>query len=247
MNIIKRIITAVTFLTIMPLPNNGVIQPKEFGKSMAYFPLVGLLIGALLIGAQMVLIKIFSPLTTTVLLIAFWSCLTGFLHLEGFVDAIDGFSASSNKERILDVMKDHHCGAKGVVAIVFLIIVKIVLLSDIPAYLLTPALVLTPAVSRWVMLAASLCPHASNETGLGKTFVENSGSTEVVIASIILMIAGLSLLRIQFIVLMIPVLILVLLFLSYVIRKINGVTGDILGAMNELTEAACLGTFVLLR
>jgi cobalamin synthase len=46
---------------------------------------------------------------------------------------------------------------------------------------------------------------------------------------------------------MIPVLILVLLFLSYVIRKINGVTGDILGAMNELTEAACLGTFVLLR
>lgn len=247
MNVIKRIITAVTFLTIIPLPNNGVVQPKEFGKSMAYFPLVGMLIGALLVGAQMLLIIIFSPLTTTVLLIAFWSCLTGFLHLEGFVDAVDGFSASSNKERILEVMRDHHCGAKGVVAIVFLIIVKIVLLKDVPASLLMPALVITPASSRWVMVAASLCPHARNEKSLGKSFVENVGSTEVVIASIILMIAGLSLLQIQFVVLMIPIFILALLFLFYVTRKINGVTGDILGAMNELTEVVCLGSFVLLR
>lgn len=247
MNIIKRIVTAITFLTIIPLPNNGIIQPKEFGKAVAYFPLVGMLIGTLLIGAYLVFIKIFSPLTTAALLITFWSCLTGFLHLEGFVNAVDGFSASANKEKILEVMIDHHCGAKGVVAIVFLIIVKIVLLKDVPDSLLMPALVITPAASRWTMVAASLCPHARNETGLGKSFVENAGSTEVVIASIILMIAGLSLLRIPFIVLIMPVLILVLLILFYVMRRINGVTGDVLGAMNELTEVVCLGTFVFLR
>lgn len=247
MKIIKRIIIAVTFLTIIPLPNNGVIQPKEFGKSMAYFPLVGMLIGALLIGVRLIFIKIFFPLTTAVLLIAFWACLTGFLHLEGFIDAVDGFSASSNKGKILEVMKDHHCGAKGVVAIVFLIIVKIVLFNDIADSLLTPALIITPAVSRWVMVTASLCPHARNEAGLGKSFVENSGSKEFVIASIILMIAGFSFMRIQFIVLMMPVLILTFLSLFYVMRKINGVTGDILGAMNELTEVMCLGTFVFLR
>jgi Cobalamin-5-phosphate synthase len=148
----------------------------------------------------------------------------------------------------LAIMKDHHCGAKGVIALVLLIIVKVALLNDIPGSVRFPSLILTPAIGRWVMVcAASLYPYARNTQGFGKAFVENSGTREVVIASSILIAAGLSLLRINFIVLMIPVLIFTVSSFVYVKRKINGVTGDVLGAMNELAEAISLAAFLLLR
>lgn len=248
MTIIKRFLIAVRFLTILPLPDKGHVELKDLGRSMAYFPLVGIFIGLVLVCTNLILIKFISPLLTAVLLVLLWAYFTGALHLEGFVDAADGFSASPDKEKILDVMKDHHCGAKGVIALVFLIILKVVLLSDIPGSMRLYPLILVPAIGRWVMVcAASLCPYARETQGLGKAFVENVGTGEAVIASVILMAAGISLLWIKFIVLMIPVLIFAVLSFVYVKKKLNGITGDVLGAMNELAEVLSLGSFLLLR
>jgi adenosylcobinamide-GDP ribazoletransferase len=248
MTVIKNILIAIRFLTILPLPDKGATTPKELGRSMAYFPLVGMFIGLVLVCAYAMLIRFFSPFLTAVLVAGIWAYFTGTLHLEGFVDAADGFSASSDKEKILDVMKDPHCGAKGAIALVFLIMLKIALLSDIPAPIRISSLVLSPAIGRWVMVCvASLCPYARKTEGFGKAFVENSGIREVIIAGIILIAAGIILLRIKFFVLMIPVLIFTIFSFVYVNKKINGVTGDVLGAMNELAEVISLGAFLLLR
>ena len=245
MTVIKSIFIAIRFLTILPLPDKKVATPKELGRSMAYFPLVGLLIGLVLVCAQGILIELFSPLLTATLLVILWAYVTGALHLEGFVDAVDGFSASRDKEKILAVMKDHHCGAKGVIGLVFLIMVKIALLNDIPGSVRFASLVLTPAIGRWAMVcAAALLPYARKTQGFGKAFVENAGRREVVIASSILIAAGACMLRIQFVVLMILVLIFTVFSFVYVKSKLNGVTGDVLGAMNELTEVISLGAFL---
>ena len=246
MIVIRRIFIAIRFLTILPLPDKKVIMLEELGRSMAYFPLVGTSIGLVLAYANELLAKVFSPLTTTVLLVILWAYITGMLHLEGFVDAVDGFSASRDKEKILEVMKDHHCGAKGVIALVLLLMAKVVLLNDIPGTVRFFPLVLTPAMGRWVVVcAASLCPYARKTQGLGKAFVENVGTRELVIASIILTAAGISVLHLKFLVLMIPVLLFAYFSCAYVKRKINGVTGDVLGAMNELAEVVALGSFIL--
>lgn len=248
MSVIRRIFIAINFLTVLPLPDKEAITPKELGKSMAYFPLAGIFIGLFLVCTYLVLVKFFSPLLTALLLTGFWACFTGFLHLEGFVDAADGFSLSPDKEKILEVMKDHHCGAKGVIALAFLIILKIALVNDIPAHVRIASLILTPTISRWVMvLAASLCPYARQGAGFGRAFVENSGMKEVVISSCILITAGIGFLQVKFVILMIPVLVFTFLFLFYVNKKISGITGDVLGAMNELAEVVALGTFILLR
>lgn len=248
MSVIKSILVAIRFLTILPLPDKGNTGPIELGRSMAYFPLVGISIGVILAGIYMVLAKLFSPVLVAVFLVILWTYFSGALHLEGFVDTVDGFSASKEKGKILEIMKDHHCGAKGVIALVFLIIVKIALFSEIPDSARIPALMLTPAIGRWVMVClASLCPYARKTEGFGKAFVENSGIREVIIAGIILMAAGIILLRINFLVLMVPVLIFTIFSFVYINKKINGVTGDVLGAMNELSEAVSLGAFLLLR
>jgi len=248
MTVIKNIFIAIRFLTILPLPDKKVATPKELGRSMAYFPLIGIFIGLVLACANEILIKLVSPLLAAALLVILWAYLTGALHLDGFVDAADGFSASPDKEKILEVMKDHHCGAKGVIALVLLIIVKVALLNDIPGPVRFSSLILTPAIGRWVMVcAASLCPYARKAEGFGKAFVENSGTREVIIAGIILIAAGIILLRIRFFVLMIPVLIFTIFSFVYIKKKINGVTGDVLGAMNELAEVVSLAAFLLFR
>ena len=248
MIIIKRILIAIRFLTILPLTDKGAVLPKELGKSMTYFPLAGMFIGLILVCAYMILIRFLSPLLTVVLLVGIWAYFTGALHLEGFVDAADGFSASSDKEKILGVMKDHHVGAKGVIALVFLIILKIALLNDIPVPMLFYSLILAPALGRWAMVcAASICPYARQGEGFGKAFVENVGYKELVIASSVVAIAGIGLLWVKFVILIIPILFFTFLSCPYLKKKIGGVTGDVLGAMNELAEVISLGTFLLLR
>jgi Cobalamin-5-phosphate synthase len=99
MTVIKSIFIAIRFLTILPLPDKKVTTPKELGRSMAYFPLIGIFIGLVLVCANEILIKLVSPLLTAILLVILWAYVTGALHLEGFVDAADGFSASRDKEK----------------------------------------------------------------------------------------------------------------------------------------------------
>ena len=248
MRMLKRIFIAMQFLTILPLPGNKSIEPKELGRSMAYFSLSGLFIGVCLFCVYTTVRQIASPLLTTAAVVGIWIWITGALHLEGFVDAADGFSSSPDKEKILTVMKDTHCGAKGAVYLVFLLFFKIALLREIPVHLIFPCLILTPAFSRWaVVCAASVCAYARKTQGFGKAFVENAGMKELAISSAILITAGVVLLRLKFFVLLIPLLLFTIFSIVYLKKKIGGVTGDVLGALNEIVEVVGLAVFLLIR
>jgi adenosylcobinamide-GDP ribazoletransferase len=214
---------------------------------MAFFPLVGLLIGIFLLSVYVILQNFFSPQITTVSIIGGWILVTGALHLDGFIDTIDGFSSGYDKEGMLKVMEDTHCGAKGVVALIFLIIFKIVLLNEMPSSLKMYSLVFVPVVGRWVMVCASVfCDYARKTEGLGKSFVENIGRNELIVASFILLGAGIALFWIKFLPLMIMPIIATLSLIVYFNKKIGGVTGDILGAMNEIMEIVALLSISLL-
>lgn len=246
MRILRRMCIAIQFLTILPLPDKDSIESKEFARSMAYFPLIGLLIGLGLFGVYVGLVKFITPLLTAVIVIGVWIWFTGALHLEGFVDAVDGFSCGGNKEKILLVMKDKHCGSKGVVALVFLLILKVALLEAIPASMKFSALMFTPGISRWVMVCTAVfCDYARKGEGFGKAFVENIGVKDMIIASSILVIVGLCVLKARFLVLIFPILVFMIISIIYLKRKIGGITGDVLGGLNEIAEVISLATFLL--
>jgi len=247
MRVLKRIYTAIQFLTILPLSNKDSIEPKELAESMAYFPLVGLFIGLGLFCVYAGLTRFAASLLTAVIAAGIWIWFTGALHLEGFIDAVDGFSSGPDKEKILLVMKDKHCGSKGVVALVFLIILKIALIGEIPASAKFSTLMLAPAISRWAMVCAAVfCDYARKTEGFGKAFVENAGIKEMVVASSILVIAGIILLQARFFVLIIPAVAFTVVSIIYLKNKINGITGDILGGLNEIVEVISLSAFLLL-
>ncbi|GAG43124.1 unnamed protein product, partial [marine sediment metagenome] len=138
MKILRDLSLAIRFLTIIhvisfPTPNNTnqneEALEENFANSMAFFPLVGMLIGVLLVALRRIFYYLpISPLVGDVLILIVWIWLSGGLHLDGFADSVDGFLGGHNKEEILKIMKDSSTGAKGVVALVSLLLLKFVLL-----------------------------------------------------------------------------------------------------------------------
>ena len=258
MKILRDLSLAIRFLTIFPiasfpLSNNSNQDEEEglvenFANSMAFFPLVGMLIGVSLV----VLRRIFyylpvSPLVGDTLVLIVWIWLSGGLHLDGFADSIDGFSGGHNKEEILNIMKDSATGAKGVVALVSLLLLKFVLLVEMPLFLKDAVLFFTPTVGRWSMvIAAFLGKPARLKNSMGKLFMDYVGWREVIFASLTMAVIGILLFRLYFIPLVIIGTGIVLLILKYCQQKIGGISGDILGATNEIVEVFILLTVCMI-
>jgi len=257
MKIFRDLSLAIRFLTIFPIASfplsNNSNQDEEaltenFANSMAFFPLVGMLIGVLLV----VLRRIFyclpiSPLIGDTLVLIVWIWLSGGLHLDGFADSVDGFSGGHNKEEILNIMKDSSTGAKGVVALISLLLLKFVLLVEMPLLLKDAVLFFTPTIGRWSMvIAAFLGKPARLKNSMGKLFMDYVSWREVIFASLTLAAIGIFLFRLYFLLLVIIGIGIILLILKYCQKKIGGISGDILGAINEIVEVFILLTIYIL-
>jgi len=258
MKILRDLSLAIRFLTIFPiasfpLSNNSNQDEEEdleenFANSMAFFPLVGMLIGVLLV----VLRRIFyylpvSPLVGDTLVLIVWIWLSGGLHLDGFADSVDGFLGGHNKEEILYIMKDSATGAKGVVALVSLLLLKFVLLIEMPLFLKDAVLFFTPTIGRWSMVIATfLGKPARLKNSMGKLFIDYIGWREVIFSSLTMAVIGILLFKLYFLPLVIIGIGVVLLILKYCQKKIGGISGDILGAINEIVEVFILLTFYIL-
>ena len=139
---------AVAFLTIIPVRARS---SGGLGRAAAWFPLVGLLLGAILAAAQAGLVRIFPPLLSASLLVALWAILTGGLHLDGLIDSCDALPASVPRERRLEILRDPHRGAFGVAGLALFIVLKTAALAGLrpPAAV---ALLLAPTLARWAVL-----------------------------------------------------------------------------------------------
>ncbi len=256
MKILRDLSLAIKFLTIIPVisfpPPNNTNQNEEvlaenFANSMAFFPLVGMLIGILLV----VLRRIFyyldiSSLVGDTLVLIVWIWLSGGLHLDGFADSVDGFLGGHGQEEILKIMKDSATGAKGVVALVSLLLLKFVLLAEMPLWLKDAALFFTPAIGRWSMvIAAFLGKPARLKDSMGKLFMDYVGWREVIFASLTITVIGILLFKLYFLLLVIIGIEIVLLILKYCQKRIGGISGDILGAINEIVELSILLTLCI--
>lgn len=257
MKILRDLSLAIRFLTIIPVisfpPSNNTNQNEEaleenFANSMAFFPLVGMLIGILLVLLRRIFYYLpVSPLVGDTLILIVWIWLSGGLHLDGFADSVDGFSGGHNKEEILNIMKDSATGAKGVVALVSLLLLKFVLLVEMPLLLKDAVLFFTPAIGRWSMvIAAFLSKPARLKNSMGKLFMDYVGWREVIFSSLTMAVIGILLFRLYFLPLVIIGIGIVLLILKYCQKKIGGISGDILGAINEIVEISILLTVCIL-
>ncbi len=238
-----NLMTAIGFLTILPVRLRRLPRAGDLGRSALWFPLVGLLIGAVNAAAWLLFSTLFPPLVAAVLTTGLWAALTGGLHLDGLADCCDGLFSAAAKERRLEIMRDPHIGAFGVIGLVFFLLLKSTAVDGLPAGLIIPALVAAPSLARFFLLPASLMA-AARADGMGQEFKEGLTRGRMVLAAI-LMAAAFALAGWQFLAAGLFAALAAGGVLLLAKARIGGLSGDVLGMMVELSELAFILFFCL--
>jgi len=244
----RRFFVAVQFLTRIPVPRSLNSTESDIGKAAAFFPLVGVIVGG---AAALVFVALqrILPLSAAVLCaVGFATFLTNAFHEDGLADSFDGFGGGWTKDRTLEIMRDSRIGTYGSLALIFLIFGKVMFLSALPPGQIWRWLIVGHTAARWTTLP--LCvwlPYARAE-GQGKLVAKQVGALEVIIGTFTLLIVSAILpWQVALAGFLVSGLVTVGTGLYYRAR-IQGITGDCLGATNQLTEIGLyLTALILLR
>lgn len=231
---------ALSFLTRLPVPRN--IEREAWAHSPAWYPAVGLVVGGLLAVLAQGLGLLAPPVLSAMLVVTVWVYGTGGLHLDGLMDTADGFGSQRDRERILEIMKDSRVGGMGVLAAVLVLGNKVAALSTLHGTTLVWGLLLAPVLGRAAMLIALWFYPYARETGLAQSLQAVGRVGRVVpflLVGVVVLVSVWWLRGEAVFVLFLPVLVAWRLLVT-ANRKIGGCTGDVYGALCELTEAAVL-------
>ena len=235
---------ALQFLSSLPVSLPGMPSPQQNGRSLLFYPLVGLLFGVLLWGLNTVLAGS-PPLLHAALLLSAWVALSGGLHLDGLADSADAWLGGfGDRERTLTIMKDPRSGPIAVVTLVLVLLLKFCALLALVEAGQGALLLLAPVTGRAAMLALFLSTPYVRPGGLGQALAEHlprRGATWVLLlsgAGCLLLGAGAA----------VALLAAALAFFALrrsMMRRLGGTTGDTAGAVLELLEMVVLLTLAL--
>lgn len=244
---IKRLILQIQFFTRIPVSSKVMFDEKEFVKGIYLAPVAGLLIG--LISASVYYIVSISgkPAVAAVFALCAEIIVTGALHLDGLADTFDGIFSVRSKDEMLSIMKDSRIGTNGAIALILVIFVKLMLLISLNRNLIFAYLIIMPVVARMnIVWTAGISNYAGKAKSIGKRVIADTGVKEIIIATAVAIIIAVSFIRYDVLRVIPCVIAFAVLFTLYVKRKLGGITGDILGAVAELSEVAVLLTAMFL-
>lgn len=246
----KHFITGLQFLTRIHIAKQSEWSPENFGRSVKFFPLIGAILGILLVMINHLFAEYLPftgfympPHVLTTLLILANIILTGGLHCDGLMDTMDGIFSGRSKERMLEIMKDSRVGANGVMAFVLLSILKWSLIMDISPLSLPTALFTMPVLGRFAMvMGITVFPYARLD-GIGKAFAQYADKYTLYIGLLLTLLVIVPVGK-QAIISLAIVSICTMLFARFVTNLLGGLTGDIYGAISELAEILVLLVFL---
>ena len=237
---LKEIGSVFSFLTIIPANNSSI---ETVAKYMYIFPIVGILIG-LLIGSFAFGLSIFlDPLIVSLLVVGALSVITGIHHTDGLADFADGLMTKGTKEKKLQAMKDVSTGSAGIVSVVLYIVGMIIAISLMSGFVLFQAILLSEILAKFSMvLQASMGRSAS--VGSNSPFVQiMRDKKRLAIAGIITLIPLVVIGGTVGLFVFAGGIVVTMFILAISTRSFGGITGDVLGATNEITRLSSLIIF----
>lgn len=227
------------FLTAIPLSReHHTPTAPELAASMAWYPVIGLVIGGGLALIDLALARLLSPTIVNVLLIVLLVLVTRGLHQDGLADTLDGLAGGRTPAERLPIMRDPRIGAIGATGLFLSLLLRYAGLMALPQALRLPAIICMPALGRWAMvMTAWSSPYARAEGGLASPFLAHLSWFHVLVSTAIIALAlvlGFGLLHAA-VVLVISVIVLLVVWAGCRIW-FGGITGDTLGATNEVVE-----------
>jgi adenosylcobinamide-GDP ribazoletransferase len=236
----RQFAIAMSFLTIIRLPVSGEISPHDSGRCYACFPAVGLLIGLMTYLMVLSLQAVMPPLLLAVWTCAFTTIITRGFHLDGLADLADGIGGGYTPERRLEIMKDSATGAFGALALVLAVLLKTGAIYSLIVAKSWLVLAVVPALGRLSIVASAYKSSCARSAGLAKSSIEHMTRGTVLTAASIAVVLTFVLIPKFAPVFLATAAVSALLVRSLAHRLLGGVTGDVLGAVNEITEVLLL-------
>lgn len=236
---IKSFILMITFLTRIPIPMKFEFNTEDFVKGFIYFPIIGALIGGILI----LPFYVYDYIPVTVfafLLIILYLLVVGGLHIDGISDVFDGIFSARKKDRMLEIMEDSRVGAFGVVGLVIYFLgIYVGLVEVIQMELGILYVFLMPIVGRTMALVGAGLSSYAKEEGLGKSLID--GTKPVVsICLIVLLCVGAYFINMTVLYSVLATIALVLVIIWRLHKILDGITGDVVGLLVEVSQVAFL-------
>jgi len=237
---VKNLFAALRFLTILPVP--GDCAEENLGKSIIWFPGVGIILGLIAAFFGHYLYGIFPPMLASVCMVFILLALTGGFHFDGLADCADGFFSARPREQVLEIMRDSRVGVMGVLALVMIVFFKVAALTEMAPTRVCATLFLMPLTGRCLMVVKmAIFSYVRKEGGgIASVFVGNRSRLKKasflalgILYSGCWFAAGTAGLFAGA-----ASIVCVGIFALYCRQKIGGITGDTLGAASELAETA---------
>lgn len=252
----RHLILAFQFLTVIPIRTRAEIREQDIPRSAAFFVLVGLAQGLLLVITDQIASLLFHPDLVTALILLVYVLTEGGFNLDGLADTFDGLAIKSSgdvsrdRERRLAVMRDSTTGPAGITALIFTLGLKYLAikhLAHFAVFTYYSSLLLMPVLSKWTMVFLMRWGRPARQDGLAFTFMKGISNREPVISTAILLLLFLlpaflirgyvpeNYVLSSFIILLLSG-IYCLFWIRLSSRKLGGITGDVCGAVSETVE-----------
>ncbi|MGQ9806554.1 MAG: adenosylcobinamide-GDP ribazoletransferase [Chlorobiales bacterium] len=235
-------LSALMFLTRLPVSRFVKYDPEHLSKSTAYFPLVGALVGS--VGALTLFFASFkfSPMLAVLGSMSATILFTGAFHEDGLADSADGFGGGYTRERILEIMKDSRIGTYGAIALWLFLTAKLLIVTEI--FKQDVSLALSTLVAAHMLGRYSSLPliyslnYARTESTSSKPFAEKISLKRFLAASLYTVVLCVWLLEKNAVIALGAGFLITLGARNFFMKRIGGITGDALGAANQLLELA---------
>jgi adenosylcobinamide-GDP ribazoletransferase len=236
-------LAAVQFLTRVPVPSPS-YTPDSLARSVKFFPLVGLLVGASAALVHLLLAPHMPRAVTALLVLTYLLLLTGCIHEDGLADAADGFGGGWSRDKILSIMRDSRIGSYGSTALTLSLLGRVLLISSLPLVLIPQYLIASHVLCQWTTLPLSF--YLSSARAQSEESADGQGARIARLTSASSLIAGtlfsfavvIALLRVHAVFAIGAAITITLLTGLYYQKRIGGVTGDCFGATNQVAEIA---------
>lgn len=241
MKYIKRFFLMIQFLTRIPIPLRFDATNEDYGKGLIFAPLVGLLIGAILYGVNLLFTPFMQLEARIAIVIASYVLITGGLHIDGLGDTFDGVFSNRPRDKMLEIMRDSRIGTFGLLAIVLVLFLDFWLLRDVVNKGFIYAVIMFPMSGRiGSILSSSISSYARKGEGLGKSFIEYCGAREFITGIVFYIIPCILIGGTTGGIIAAITIASAISTTVYFTNKLGGATGDVLGAVCELNQLSFL-------
>jgi adenosylcobinamide-GDP ribazoletransferase len=231
------LLSAFQFMTRLPLPSVPSEQ-EPLSRAAKFFPVVGLVIGLGAAALHRMLSGHVSRSVAAITVLAYLVLITGGLHEDGLADAADGFGGGWTKDRILLIMHDSRVGTFGVIALIFSLLARYILLSELVAVRFSSYVIVAHVLCRWTALPLGVRLRPARGEGQGARLAQRTSVISLTFATAVTVAISYFLLGNHAWLPIAVAVALTAITAAYYRSQIGGVTGDCFGATNQLTEIA---------